>query len=352
MNSAMSRFTTIFAALVVAAAGAIDAQSLAAELRVRAECTPPSPVVTLGDLVDLECDSASEAERLARIPLFPAPAAGLERFVSVREIQDMLLIRGIDLLDYEFRGASSVLVVGRDTQPKLPSSVRVASVSPRLADQKLQTALDEYLARCSEEPWQVDFQLNDEAARWIAAADTLKVEGDGPPSPGRHCFEVSLEVGGEAKTIDVVAEVSQQPLVVVPVRSIPRDTRIDPADLELRRLVGPIVTAGCAESIEELAGKEATRVLASGKPIPRSAVREPVMVRRGEIVTVIVRSAGIRVRTQARSRDDGALGELVAVESLADRKTYFAQVSGIREVEVLASPVTASQPRPATSRQG
>lgn len=348
----MSRFTTIFALLMVIAAAAIGAPSPAAELRVRAECTPPGPVVTLGDLVDLACDSPSETERLARIPLFPAPAAGLDRFVTVREIQDMLLIRGIDLLDYEFRGASSVQVVGRDTRPNLPSAVQVASVSPRLADQKLQKALDEYLARCSQEPWQVDFQLNDEAARWIAAADTLKVQGDAPPSPGRYCFEISLQVGGEAKTIDVVAELSQQPLVVVPVRSISRDTRIDPADLELRRMVGPIVTAGCAESIEELAGKETTRVLASGKPIPRSAVREPVMVRRGEIVTVTVRSAGIRVRTQARSRDDGALGELVAVESLADRKTFFAQVSGIREVEVLSSPVTASQPRPATSRQG
>ena len=59
-------------------------------------------------------------------------------------------------------------------------------------------------------------------------------------------------------------------------------------------------------------------------------------MRRGEVVTVYARASGIRVRTVARSRDDGGEGELVSVESLADRSTFYARVSGIREVEVYA----------------
>jgi flagella basal body P-ring formation protein FlgA len=349
----MSRFATILAFLpVVAGTGAIGALSNAAEMRMRTECRPQHAIVTLGDLVDLRCDSTSEAERLARIALFPAPAAGLRRFVSVREIQDMLLIRGIDLIDHEFRGPASVLVVGREPQQKPTTNVRLSSASPRLADQKLRKALNEYLLRSADEPWQIDFQLDEETARWIAAAQSLTVRADGAPSSGRRCFEITLQVGDAVKTVDVVAEVSLPPLVVVPVRSIPRDTRIDRADLELRRLDDSTVTAGCAQRIEDLVGKEATRSLAAGKPIPRSSVCEPVLVRRGEIVTVVVRTAGIRVRTQARARDDGAQGELVAVESLTDRRTYFAQVSGIREVEVLAAPVSAEQTPRTTSSQG
>ena len=77
------------------------------------------------------------------------------------------------------------------------------------------------------------------------------------------------------------------------------------------------------------------------------ALRTPALVRRGDVVTVYARSAGIRVRTAARARDDGSQGDLVSVESLLDRSTFFARVSGIREVEVYARSRASRRPRPA-----
>ncbi len=342
----MKRITTLIAAVallavIVEAAPRADA----AEMRVRAECCPEGAIVTLGDLVDLRCESTHDAERLAKISLFPAPADGLRRFVSAREIQDMLLIRGIDLIDHEFGGAKTVLVVGREPNKTLSTNVRLAAASPRRAQQKLHKAVIEYLLRSADEPWQVEFDLDEDAARWVSAAQSIKVRGDQAPSAGRQCFEVTLQVGDATKTLDVVAEVSLPPLVVVPLRAIPRQTRIGRADLELRRLDAPAVNAGDVQRIEDLVGKEATRTLAAGKPIARSSVREAVLVQRGDTVTVYVRAAGIRVRTQGRARDDGAQGELVAVESIPDRRVYFAQVSGVREVEVLATAVSAGEPR-------
>jgi len=44
-----------------------------------------------------------------------------------------------------------------------------------------------------------------------------------------------------------------------------------------------------------------------------------------------------------RAHDNGSLGELVAVESLADRSTYFARVSSVREVEVYARSAKADR---------
>jgi flagella basal body P-ring formation protein FlgA len=58
------------------------------------------------------------------------------------------------------------------------------------------------------------------------------------------------------------------------------------------------------------------------------------LVQQNDVVTVYARAAGVQVRTQARARDAGSLGDLIAVESISDRKTYFARVSGIQEVEV------------------
>ena len=173
----------------------LEASGQAAEMKVRAECTPQGSIVTLGDLVDLRCDSTSEAERLAQISLFPAPAPGMRRFVSAREIKDMLLIRGIDLIDHRFRGATTILVIGREPQAEVSPAVKVASASPRLAEKKLEKTVNEYFDRFGDEPWEIEFQLDQDTARWISAAQSLTVQGDPAPSEGRHCFEVTLQVG-------------------------------------------------------------------------------------------------------------------------------------------------------------
>ena len=88
----------------------------------------------------------------------------------------------------------------------------------------------------------------------------------------------------------------------------------------------------------------------AGSVIDRETVRAPLLVRRGDVVTVYARSGSVRVRTTARARDDASAGEVVSVESLADRSTYLARVSGIREVEVFAhSPRAESSQLPAAT---
>ena len=51
----------------------------------------------------------------------------------------------------------------------------------------------------------------------------------------------------------------------------------------------------------------------------RTSIRRPVVVRRGDAVTLYARSAGLRVRTTVRAREDGGVGDLITVESLDDR---------------------------------
>ena len=66
-------------------------------------------------------------------------------------------------------------------------------------------------------------------------------------------------------------------------------------------------------------------------------VRAPLLVRRGDEITVVARGGGIRVRTQAHSRQDGARGDLVQVESLDTGERYDARVIGLREAAVFAA---------------
>jgi flagella basal body P-ring formation protein FlgA len=63
-----------------------------------------------------------------------------------------------------------------------------------------------------------------------------------------------------------------------------------------------------------------------------------VLVKRGEVITISSQAGGIRVRTTARAREDGARGDLVQVESLETRERFEVRVVGPREAAVFALP--------------
>ncbi len=64
---------------------------------------------------------------------------------------------------------------------------------------------------------------------------------------------------------------------------------------------------------------EAKQAIQTGDVILTDQVQAPIVVKRGEVISVVSQSGGIRVRTTARARQDGARGELVQVESSNQR---------------------------------
>jgi flagella basal body P-ring formation protein FlgA len=88
---------------------------------------------------------------------------------------------------------------------------------------------------------------------------------------------------------------------------------------------------------------EARQPIAAGDVIFTDKVQAPVLVKRGEVITVVSQAGNIRVTTKARARQDGSRGELVQLESLETRETYDARVTGLREAAVFAG-IGASGP--------
>ena len=90
---------------------------------------------------------------------------------------------------------------------------------------------------------------------------------------------------------------------------------------------------------------EARKPLQADDVVLADQVQSPVLVKRGELITVGSHSSGIRVRTSARAAQDGAKGDLIAVESLESKQKYDARVVGLREVAVFA-PTRVETPEP------
>ena len=142
----------------------------------------------------------------------------------------------------------------------------------------------------------------------------------------------------------IEASVRIIPPVVVALHPLARGAVIREGDVELQQLAGSMSPGSAEKSpapCTRSRKRSATSWSAPWRPAPRSrptasVSRWPFIAARSSPFTP--RAGPIRIRTNARARDEGSVGELVAVESLLNRSTYYARVSGIREVEVYARP--------------
>lgn len=330
----------------------------AAELRLRSQCRTRGAMVTLGDVAEVFAADAREAEALAAMELFPSPSGSRQRWVRLREIQDLLLSRGVNLAKHRFSGSSQVAVAGLETvsaKRQLPPSDSDAA----RAEYRIRQAVLEHIGPQhfdqSESPmaagaWIVQTDLAPDQVRLIAdPRNRIWLGGGAAPWTGRQRLEVTVQTRGGQVRFPLQAVVSAPPATVVAARLLPRGTILRAADLEFRRDLPQEKLARGFSLIEEVIGKEVTQAIAEGKMVESKMVRSPLLVRRRDVVTVAARNGGILVRTYARARDDGSLGDLIAVESLQNREAYFARVSGTREVEVYARSVRAPDPAVGTA---
>ena len=328
--------------------------AVAAEIRLRPECHCRRPVVTLGDVAEILATDARTASELAAIELFPAPSTHRQRFVRVRQIQDELYLRGINLVEHRFSGSSRVVLIGDAPEPEAaePEAAEPEAAEPRplstvsadRAQRRVSRAVLDYLRRQgpNSDPWKVDVKLDENQARQMTAAgSSISVRGGTAPWVGPQRFQISIEGTAQPAAFEIDAEVSLPMAVVVAARPLSRGMLISAADVRLKPVEPTPGINQPFSSIDQVVGQETARAISEGKPLDSELVRPPLLVRRGDVVTVFARAPGIQVRTQARARDEGSLGELVAVESMLDRRRYFARVGGLREVEILIQAVQA-----------
>ncbi len=274
----------------------LGSESLGAQISLRPTATPRSTIVRLGDVADIRADDGEQARRLAALPLLPSPAPGTKRFLTSREVQDMLAAQGEDLAKLQFIGS-------------LKSEIRSGRREARGEERsKRQAAL---------------------LAGKLSSSDVSFRKQQQAPKP-----------------VEEIKKQPQQP-VILAVRAIARGEIITAASLDLQyvdKVPGASASRVPIRTREALIGKEAVRPISKGKVIFSNQARAPLLVKRGEVVEVIARGGGIRVRTRAKVSQDGAAGDLVTVESLTTRERYDARVVGLRRLEIFAGGAFSEDP--------
>lgn len=330
--------------ILLALTVAFASTAAGAELQLRANCQAQGAIVRLGELAEVLAADAQEARALAGMELFPAPAPGQQRTLRVRELQDLLALRRVNLVEHRFSGASQTVISGAgdqnkgDSRPVSPSMVRRAE---RMVSEAVVRYLHQQVS--ARESWNVTLSLSDSQARAIPLeARDIAVSGGERPWVGKQQFELVLGTSAQASRLAVTAEVALRAPVVVVMASLARGAVVRPADVQLQPDQSGEDRGEACHSLDEVVGRELTRAVAPGVVLQPQYLRTPILVRRGEVVTVYARSGGVRVRVTARAKEDGSLGDLITVESLSNRKSYTARVSGAQEAEVYARALQAA----------
>lgn len=313
----------------------------AAEIVLKAEVRCERPLVRLADVAEIYATDTAEIERLAAVELFPAPAPGCKRTVRAREVHDLLGLRGLHVGQCRMSGASQVELAGASVviAPAVQANGGVPAPQERQVVEAVKAAILKHLQQhtASKDAFEIVLNLSDVQVRELGAMiGKLSVAGGQKPWTGTQVFTVGAGATGEAGNVVVETQITLPPGMVVARRSLPRGAVLQAADVALEHVRTNGKDVEAFSSLDEVVGHETTRAIPPGQPIDRSALRSPVLVRRGEIVSVVARSAGLKVRTTARAREDGSQGDLVAVESVLNRQAFFARVTGIQEVEILA----------------
>jgi flagella basal body P-ring formation protein FlgA len=114
--------------------------------------------------------------------------------------------------------------------------------------------------------------------------------------------------------------------VVVPVRDIARGEVLSDSDLTFGAVPGAGLRNGTVTSMAAAAGMETRRVLRAGETLSASDLRRPVVVSRGQTVTMTFEAPGVDLTAMGRAMSEGGIGDTVTVQNPASFRMVSAVV--------------------------
>ena len=152
---------------------------------------------------------------------------------------------------------------------------------------------------------------------------------------GRHISE----------TVHVNATVKRTLLAVVTTGPVARGEAFTRAKLQVRECV--IDDSGITPITDPsiILAQESTVSLRAGERVTVQTVRSPIMVKRGERVDVRCIVGRLVIRTVGLATEKGSLNDSILIKNEVTKDTFYAVVTGRREVVVSTDPYT----RPDTS---
>lgn len=316
----MTRLCTIFGLIV----GLLTAPAvaLAGDRPVlRSEVHTLSDIVTVGDFF-------TGAGEHADVPLFRSPDLGTSGTVPA----DLVVkrARAAGLLAAQMDGLRSVVVHRRaevfdDERLKPMIQAALAGRDAGVLPADLAITFYNVPGTIEADP---------------AADDPIRVERVlWSRTDGR--FSVNLSVAGAGGRLPVTVTGHAMEMIEVAVLQQPmrRGALLRQEDVTSIRMPRAKIPARALTDLTDVIGLAARSGLRANMPLARSDFAKPILISRGEKVTITYEIAGMKLTTRGKAMDDGAKGDLIDVMNPQSRRIIPAMVAS--RGQVVAQPATA-----------
>jgi flagellar basal body P-ring formation protein FlgA len=128
--------------------------------------------------------------------------------------------------------------------------------------------------------------------------------------------------------------------IVVPAHDIARGEVIGEADLTYATVDGGALMSGVPTKMDEVTGQQARRVLSAGQPFRGEDVRHPIVVTKGQTVTMQFSAPGVELTAMGRAMSEGGVGDTVTVQNPASFRMISAVVTSAGTVRA-TGPISA-----------
>jgi flagella basal body P-ring formation protein FlgA len=129
--------------------------------------------------------------------------------------------------------------------------------------------------------------------------------------------------------------------IVVPAHDIARGEVIGESDLTYVAVDGAALMSGVPTRMEDVKGMQARRVLAAGQPFRGDDVRRPIVITKGQSVTMQFSAPGVELTAMGRAMSEGGVGDTVTVQNPASFRMVAATVIAPGVVRANGGPVPA-----------
>ena len=144
-------------------------------------------------------------------------------------------------------------------------------------------------------------------------------------TPGRNSLYLSCPTL-PAWSLTLTADLQVWREVVTSQNIIRRNTRLSTNMLSLQKRNIGTLHRGYFQSFDDVTGMISKRSLKPGLTILPSMVENPVIIQRGQLITLQVNSTAIKVEMAGEALQKGRLGDLIKVKNTSSKKTLQGRI--------------------------
>lgn len=163
------------------------------------------------------------------------------------------------------------------------------------------------------------------------ALDSMTVD---PRTGHFSVFVTAPPNASDAQRLRVSGRIIYQETIAVPAHGMAIGDVFGPSDISEIKLPRDHIAPDAITNAQELLGKATRRILQAGETVRAGDVEAPIVVHKGDLVSIELETAAMQLTAQGKALDDGAMGAAIRVANTQSNRVIDAAVAGPNQVVI------------------